>query len=142
MNKHADQEAYNQLSIYTLEHALRDRSFIHQYVVDTYAAQHADINSKKIYVAFSLAGLYLHLEKGYTGKQVQMAHIELAKNKAALPVFDLPTEQATMNARDVLKFEPGPERDQAINKWSAAVWQIWQGNRAKVVDWIKNELGI
>lgn len=70
-----DDELYNQLAFYTLAHP--DPAFIHQLLVDAYGAQHADETTKPIAVLFSLIGLYLHLEKGYTGKQVQRAHMRL-----------------------------------------------------------------
>ena len=63
-----DQEAYNELAYYTLTH--QSPEFIHQYIVDVYAAQHADATSKPIYLAFALAGLYLHNEKKYSVKDV------------------------------------------------------------------------
>src|SRR5437762_13393080 len=55
---------FHELCYYTLSH--NDRSFIHQVVVDAYAAQTADETSKPIGVAFALLGLYLHHERGYT----------------------------------------------------------------------------
>jgi len=61
----AEQQAYNQLQCYTLEHG--GPEFIHQHVVDAWAAQYADENSKPIVLPFTLAGLYLHLEKGVHG---------------------------------------------------------------------------
>ena len=69
-------DLYNQLALYTLAHP--DPRFIHQLVVDAYTAQNADDNTKPIALVFALIGLYLHIEKGYTGKQVQRAHMQLA----------------------------------------------------------------
>jgi uncharacterized protein DUF5946 len=137
-----DQEAYNELAFYTLAHALKDRSFIHQYVVDAYAASHSDENSKPISVAFALAGLYLHLEKGYTGRQVQLAHVELAKHKKRLPKFDLPGDRPLFTIQRVLQAGPGPQRDHAIEEWQRSVWQTWKEEHAKVAHWIKSELGV
>ena len=70
-------DLYNELAFYTLAHP--DPAFIHQLVVDAYAAQNANEATKPIAIVFSLIGLYLHLEKGFTGKQVQRAHMQLAK---------------------------------------------------------------
>jgi hypothetical protein len=56
----ADLDAYHELCGYTLTHG--DAAFIHQHVVDAFAAQHADAHSKPIGITFALAGLYLHLE--------------------------------------------------------------------------------
>jgi hypothetical protein len=59
-------DLYDQLSLYTLSHA--DPSFIHQHVVDAFAAQHADDRTKPITLTFALVGLYLHAERGFSGK--------------------------------------------------------------------------
>jgi uncharacterized protein DUF5946 len=48
-----------------------DADFIHQLLVDAYAAQHATPASKPITTAFALIGLFLFAERGFTGKQVQ-----------------------------------------------------------------------
>jgi len=74
-----DRELYNELACHTLAHG--DPSFIHQYIVDAYAAQHADEKTKPIGLAFALVGLYLHIERHYSGKEVQRAHMKLAKKK-------------------------------------------------------------
>ena len=47
----------NELSYYTLAHG--DSAFIHQHVVDAYAAQHLRSSTSTIGAAFALAGLYL-----------------------------------------------------------------------------------
>jgi hypothetical protein len=55
-------QAYSDLQCYTVSKP--DPVFIHQHVVDTYAAQHAGGPSRSMTVAFGLIGLYLALEKG------------------------------------------------------------------------------
>jgi len=90
----SEQEAYNELSCYTLSHG--DPSFIHQYIVDAYAAQYADEKSKPITVAFALVGIYLHIKKHYSGKEIQKAHMRLAKKKKQWPVFDLPAHRGNI----------------------------------------------
>jgi hypothetical protein len=76
-----EQDAYHELCAYTL--ADRDPAFIHQHVVDAFAVQHADARTKPIAVTFAPVGLYLHIEKGYSGKLVQRVHMDLAKRKRA-----------------------------------------------------------
>ena len=134
----SEQELYFELSCYTLER--RDPSFIHQYVVDAYAAQNATEATKPIGLTFALVGLYLHHERQYSGKQVQQAHMKLARRKRPWPVFDLPTERGAIRVRDVIAAKPGPERDQAIRNWSASVWQAWSASRAKVAELVRAEL--
>jgi hypothetical protein len=60
-----------ELSYYTL--SLQDNYFIHQLIVDAYAAQHSGKDVKTITTAFALGGLFLVNERTYTGKQVQFS---------------------------------------------------------------------
>lgn len=59
-------DAYNELQCYTLGQG--DLAFIHQHVVDSWTAQHADEQTKPISLTFALVGLYLHVEKGFSGR--------------------------------------------------------------------------
>src|SRR5262245_51287656 len=77
------QDAFHELCYYTLSH--RDPSFIHQHVVDAFAAQHSDAGTKPIKLTFTLVGLYLHVEKQFSGKHVQQVHMELARQKRGWP---------------------------------------------------------
>jgi hypothetical protein len=106
--------------------------FIHQYVVDAYAAQHAGVGSKPIQTAFALIGLYLMAERGYTGRQVQLAHMTLAKSKRQWPRFIAPESAGTMNVETVLRQPPGDSRDQMIRAWARDVWQIWSSQQHKL----------
>lgn len=135
----SEQEAFNELTFYTLSHG--DRSFIHQNVVDAYAAQYANESSKAITVAFALIGLYLSVEKGYTGKEVQNAHMKLARKRKQWPRFELPINTGSINVFDVIQSPVGPERDSVIRKWCAAVWQSWSESHKKIADLARAELG-
>jgi hypothetical protein len=126
-----DLDAYHELSAYTMAHGSPD--FIHQHVVDAHAAQRADARSKPVAVAFALAGLYLHLERGLTGRQVQRAHMALSKRSRTWPTFAPPAERGSITAADVLAAPAGPERDRAIEAWCAAVWAAYRESRAAVV---------
>jgi len=122
---------YDELAFYTLAHG--GPAFIHQYVVDAWAAQNASETTKPIAITFALAGLYLHCEKKFTGRQVQLAHMKMAQRKREWPKFLLPANRGSMTAADVLKTQPGPERDQAIETWAAAVWDAYRANRETVI---------
>ena len=135
---HTAQQLYDELSCYTLNH--HDRIFIHQYAVDAFSAQHADENTRPITIAFALAGLYLHHEKQYSGKAVQQAHMKLARHKQAWPRFELPKERGVITVADVMRHAPGPGRDQAIERWSTAVWLAWKDSHGRVTDWMDAEL--
>jgi len=132
-----EQEAYNELCGYTLEHARRDGSFIHQHVVDAFAAQHADCRSKPIAVTFALVGLYLHLERGFSGRKVQLAHVQLARRKRTWPAFLLPVERGSITPADVMAAPAGPERDRAIDAWCASVWEAFAESRQAVADLLR-----
>jgi hypothetical protein len=123
--KNLEQE-YNELSYYTLAHP--DISFIHQYIVDANTAQMADKETKPIAITFSLVGLFLHIEKGYTGRQVQQFHMIMTKNKKTWPTFILPTNRGTINVSNVVAISPGPERDKMIDKWCISVWEAYKDN--------------
>lgn len=134
----SQQEKYNELSYYTL--GLQDPYFIHQHVVDAFAAQTATKDTKPIKIAFALIGLYLYLEKGFTGKQVQNAHVELSKKRKSWPKFELPKSRGEITVADVLKEEPGKERDRKIREWCISVWEPYKGSRGKVAELLKDYL--
>ena len=136
-----DQEnAYHQLCAYTL--SLRDAAFIHQHVVDAYMAQHADEHTKPIGITFALVGLYLHLEKKFSGKEVQRAHMTLGREKHEWPSFALPAERGSMTAVDVLAKPPGAERDNAIDAWCQSVWSAFRDGSRETVGSLLRQHGI
>ena len=92
-------DLYDQLAFYTLAHP--DPSFIHQLVVDAYTAQNADESSKSIAVVFAVVGLYLHVEKDYTGRQVQRAHMQLANRSKTWPKLPIPSERGEVRIEQV-----------------------------------------
>jgi len=133
-----DPSAYHELSAYTL--SLRDSAFIHQYVVDAYAAQQASRDTKPITITFALIGLYLHLERGYSGKAVQLAHMRYVRKRRQWPTFELPENRGEVTAANVLRAAPGPEREEAIRKWCRSVWDAWGNSHAQVAELVR-ELG-
>ena len=126
-----DQDLYNELAFYTLE--LRDPEFIHQHIVDAFAVQHAGPASKPIAIVFGLIGLYLYLEKGFTGRQVQQAHMRLVRKRRGWTAPPVPGERrAKVGVADVVGAEPGTERNTMIRRWCEAVWQDWQHARPEI----------
>jgi hypothetical protein len=130
-----DEEAYHSLCYYTLSHG--HPSFIHQHVVDAFAAQDAKESDKPIRLTFALVGLYLHVEKGFTGRQVQLAHMALARKKRQWPALTIPDDRGAMNAANALAASPGPERDQVIHDWAACVWRAFSDNRRTIEHLLK-----
>jgi len=124
-------DQFHELSYYTLEHPDREY-FIHQHIVDAYTAQHADSNTKPIAISFALIGLYLFVEQGYTGKQVQLAHMEMARHKRIWPLFELPIERGNITVSEVLAASAGTERDEMIKAWCSDVWHSFQHYRDDV----------
>jgi Family of unknown function (DUF5946) len=140
MTTTAEQDAYNELASYTLAH--HDTSFIHQYVVDAFTAQTADEHTKPIAITFALVGLYLAVERDFTGKQVQRVHMELAKKRKQWLTFQAPVQKGTVSIFDVVATPAGPERDTMIRKWCASVWEAWKETQPPIRDLLKTELGI
>jgi hypothetical protein len=133
VNNPKEKDAYDELCFYTLAHARQDPTFIHQHVVDAYAAQSADAESKPIKIAFALLGLYLQIEKGFSGAQVQRAHMQLGRKKQEWPAFALPAERGELTAVDVLAAPPGADRDRAIHAWCASIWKAFADSRPAVI---------
>lgn len=129
-------DAYNELCAYTLTH--HDAAFIHQHVVDAFAAQHADAQGKPIGVVFALAGLYLHIEKQFTGRQVQQAHMRMGRKKRPWPAIALPADRGSVTVLDVMGVPEGAERDNAIDAWCVSVWDAFSaGNRSTIVELLR-----
>lgn len=134
-------EEFYELSYYTLGH--KDMGyFTHQHIVNAYQAQTADKDTKPIAITFALVGLYLYLEKGYSGRQVQLAHMRIAENKKIWPDFDLPQDRGRINISDVLHVEPGDQRDWLIKEWCQSVWASYVNCYKVVEDLACIELGI
>jgi hypothetical protein len=128
-------DAYHELCCYTLAH--RDRSFIHQHAVDAFAAQHADERTKPIKLTFALVGLYLYVERQFSGKQVQRVHMGLARHKRPWPAIALPSDRGRITVADVLGVPAGPERDRAIRAWCASVWEAFRDCRPTVAELLR-----
>ncbi len=133
-----EQDAYNKLISYTLTH--KDPSFIHQLAVDVYTAQHADENIKPIGLIFALVGLYLYLEKNYSGRQVQMAHMKMAKRRKNWSMLDLPKERGSITMFDVLAEAPGEPRDEMIRRWCESVWGAYKQSHETIARLVQTEL--
>jgi len=128
----------DELAQYTLTH--RGPSFIHQHFVDAYGASHVGNVSKPIMGVFSLAGLYLFLEKGYTGREVQLAHMRMAGGKKDWPRFNPPTRRSPLTIANVLNADEGPSRDEALANWCRSVWQSWSADHSQITQLVEARL--
>ena len=125
-----EQEAFDELCGHTL--GLHDPEFIHQHVVDTFAAQTADEKTKPIKLTFALVGLYLHLEKNLTGREVQLVHMRLARKKESWPSLPRPCNRGSVRVGDILAAPAGPERARAIDAWCRSVWKAYHESHDSV----------
>ena len=125
------QNDYHELYAYTMG---RPRPpFVLQHVVDAQAAQAATSGENSIGLVFGLVGLYLHLEKGFDGMQVQRAHQKLGKQKRAWPNVTLPASRGTVTPQKVMRVAAGQARDAAIDEWCASVWAEYHDSRDTII---------
>lgn len=121
---------YTSLMGYTL--SLGDPEFVHQYAVDAYAAQHPGPPGKPISTVFALIGLYLALERGYTGRQVQLVHMQIAKQVwTHLPRPASPGELTVQHMLDT----PESARLTQLRSWMQSVWLSWNAQHS----WVREQ---
>ncbi len=126
-----ERETYFRLCGWTLN--LGDAAFVHQHVVDAFAAQHADAQTKPITLTFALVGLYLCVEKRWSGRQVQRAHMQMAGRKRPWPAFAPASTRGSVTASDVMSAPEGPERLAAVRAWCESVWGAYRESRSQVI---------
>src|SRR5947209_2394095 len=119
--------AYDEVYVYAMDRP----GFILQHVVDAFAVQTANDASTPISVMFGLIGLYL--EKQFSGRKFQKAHMELGRRKREWPRVCLPEARGSLTVADVLAAPAGPERDVAIGDWCRSVWTGFDGNRQTII---------
>ncbi len=134
------QQMCDELYAYTL--TLGDSEFIHQHVVDAYAAQHSTADTKPINQCAALIGLYLFAERSYTGRQVQQAHMALGNKMKQWKLFELPGQRALLTVVDPLHDEQGSKRDERIKQWARAVWAMWSEHHSVVESWARERLRV
>jgi hypothetical protein len=126
-------EAYDEVYVYTMGRP----GFILQHVVDAFAAQTANDESKPIAVIFALVGLYLHVERQFSGSQVQQVHMQMGRQKRQWPIITLPCDRGSMTTVDVLAVPEGRERDRAIDEWCQSVWTAFRDSRETIVNLLR-----
>jgi hypothetical protein len=131
----AMRDAYDALYVYTMGRG--GDSFILQHVVDAYRAQTATDDSRSIGVIFALVGLYLHVEKQFSGRQVQRVHMQLGRQKRSWPAVPLPRNRGPMTVMDVLAVPEGTDRDLAIDAWCRSVWDAFCDSRRTIIELLR-----
>lgn len=130
---------YFELSYFTI--SLGDTYFIHQLIVDAYAAQHLSNRVKPITAAFALVGLYLVWERGYSGKEVQNMHTELARGSKVWPQFQIPKEKEWLTVQEVSQ-SPEDEKEEMIKSWSKSVWEVWKTEKDSIAKLLYQHLEV
>ena len=131
-------EAYDELYC----DAMGREGFVLQHVVDAFAAQTADEQTKPIALAFALIGLCLRVEKQFDGRVIQQIHMQLAKRSKVWPKIPFPAERGNVSAADVLLFSAGAERDRAIDDWCRSVWDAFRDSHETVYSLLRQyEIG-
>lgn len=130
-------DAYQQLYAETMQDGRA--SFPLQYIVDAYAAQTATAADKPIRLVFALVGLYLHLERRFDGRQVQLAHMTLGRRKLTWPSIALPAGRGSIAPADVVAVPAGPDRDRAIDDWCRSAWGAFAESRPAIESLLQAE---
>ena len=115
-----------------------DPSFIHQIALDCYGAQHVCGPAKPITTAYSLIGLCLHIEHGFTGRQVQRAHTILARKPATWPELPAPTHRYPITVASVVACEHAAVRTERLEDWARSTWDAWRNEHMWVRSIIRN----
>ena len=103
--------------------------------MDAYQAQMSDSQTKSIAIVFALLGLYLFLEEEYTGREVQLMHMKIAKKKPARwPEIIFPENKGDVNIQDVLKLTSSTEKEAMIKHWCESVWNAYSESQQVVRD--------
>jgi hypothetical protein len=124
--------AYQELAAYNLTGGRRD--FIHQEAVDAYAAQHPGPPAKPMATWFGLVGLHLALDLGRTGREVQQAHMRLARRRRHWPELAAPADLTGMVVADVMQQPADDTRDDALWRWAGEVWEHWAAVHQVIAD--------
>lgn len=100
----------------------------HRFTVDAYAVQHPGDNSRRavqsVYV--HLARLYLQLERGINGKQVNYFMKKMINYKTEYKWLSPPDFSGTLNINDVAKAKNLEEHKTLVYKWAESVWSAWE----------------
>lgn len=126
----------------------------HQLTVDAYGAQHPDPDGTGLRLAYSLVGLCLALERGWTGVAVRDLHGRMGRRQPWWPAFHRPAPPDPA-ARPKGRRAPAAEASapeatvagvvlagarsgsveghaEAVQAWARAVWACWSPEHAAI----------
>lgn len=117
----------------------------HQLTVDAYGAQHAGGGAPRIRVAYSLAGLWLALEHGFSAEDVRAVHRRMGHPTAEWPAFTPPVPpQRWLTVLDVaaagVRQHSYGGHARAAAQWAESVWSAWLATDPGVHDAVPSML--
>ena len=125
--------AYDELYVYTMGRG----GFVLQHAVDAFGAQTASEDTKPIGLTFALVGLYLRVEKQFSGVRIQQVHMQLGKRRRQWPKIPPPKDRGSITAAQVLAVPAGPDRDLAIDAWCRSVWSAFRDSHQTIIDLLR-----
>lgn len=117
---------------------------LHQLTVDAYGGQHAGPPTGQRYVAYSVAGLALALEHGWSGVEVRDLHARMGPVRPAWPTLPPPPRPAEMTVADIVAagaWANSPDgHAESVQRWAAAVWASWRDQHDEIRSWVNTLL--
>lgn len=127
---------------FELQHPVMLRS--HQLTVDAYGAQHAGGSAPRIRIAYSLAGLWLALEHGFSAEDVRTVHRRMGHPGAEWPGFSPPGPGRWLTVLDVaeagVRQHSSGGHARAAAQWAESVWSAWLDAAPGVDDAVESML--
>jgi hypothetical protein len=117
-------QVYGEVVSYGALHAVQLGRW-HQTCVDAFTAQHVGPKTAPLTVAFALNGLYLVLERGFSGIQVREAHGYLTNTVDSWERRSLPRSVGSMTAFDVALAADPADHAVLVERWGRSVWDAW-----------------
>lgn len=133
----ACQRLFHEALGFELEHA-DELGHLHQFMVDAYGAQHPLPPTPTIRVYYSLVGLHLAIDQGWTGLKVRDAHQRMGKPAGWWPVVHAPKDRgvvtiAQVAAAGMAASSPAGHK-QLVTEWGRSVWAAWKAEHAAIRD--------
>ncbi len=125
---------YTEVLTFEMEH-LPQLGRYHQLAVDAYGAQHAGAPSPPIATAFGLIGLYLALERGWSGTAVRGAHQYLAQRHSTWPRFRGRADGSVLTVAEVAGAIAPDDHANRVQAWARSVWDSWAPEHPHVGSW-------
>lgn len=109
----------------------------HQLAVDAYGAQHADPQRGRRRLVYSLVGLHLALDRGWSGTDVRTLHQRMGPPDAGWPVLLRPASLGALTVGDVVaagaRAGSVEGHAAAVDAWGRSVWEAWAEDSPGIV---------